>query len=93
MLAGVEDYRTGRLPLGRLVSDLRGFFVEAGPHDQVTRNRFEEMWSPLDGQWELRSEPWAPPGAASDEALTSALVEFTAWVRDVLAQEQTSEHR
>ncbi len=92
MLAAVDTYRSGRLPLDRLVSDLRGLFVEADPHERATQDRFEEIWSRLDGQWELRSEPWAPPGAASDEALSRDLDEFTAWIRDVLAQDQTSEH-
>jgi hypothetical protein len=64
MLGAVNDFRAGGLSLGQLVSDVRGYFVEADPHGSTTRSDFELMWSPLDGEDELRTEPWAPPGAA-----------------------------
>jgi hypothetical protein len=92
MLGAVDGYRAGRLKLDRLVSDLRGYFVEADPRTQAIRGQFEIMWSSLDAEWELRSEPWAPPGAANDQTLSRTLDEFCDWVRDVLSRDQTSEH-
>jgi hypothetical protein len=88
----VNDFRAGGLPLGQLVSDLRGYFVEADPHDSTIRRDFELMWSPLDGEHELRTEPWAPPGAASDQSLSRAVAEFDDWVRQVLAIDKTPDH-
>lgn len=92
MLDRVADYRAGSVSLGRLVADLRGLYVEADPHDPEIRRDFEAAWSPIDGQSELRSEAWAPPGAASDATLDRVLNEFVQWVVAVLAADDTSEH-
>jgi len=37
MLDLIDNLRAGRLDLAKLVSDLRGLFVEADPHDPVVR--------------------------------------------------------
>lgn len=92
MLDALNDFRAGRLPLGQLVSDLRGYFVEADPQDPTIRSDFEMMWSPLDGELELRTEAWAPPGAATDQSLASAVAEFDGWVREVLASDESQDH-
>jgi hypothetical protein len=84
MLDAVEAYRTGNLSLDRLVADLRGYFIEADPHDHSVRSDFELMWSRIDGELELRTELWAPAGAASDENLTRQLTHFSEWVKAVL---------
>ena len=93
MMVEVDRFRSGDLPLARLVDDLRGLYVEADPHEPHVRSEFEVLWSRLDGENELRTEPWAPHGAASDTNLASYLDEFTAWVRSVLANDESSEHR
>ena len=91
MLDQVREYRAGRVGLGALVAGLRGLFVEADPHSAAVRDRFESMWSPIDAEYELRAEPWAPAGSASDAALDRALDGFTQWVTAVLA-DSTTEH-
>jgi len=92
MLDLIDNLRAGRLDLAKLVSDLRGLFVEADPHDPVVREDFESMWSPIDSEYELRSEPWAPPGLASDEHLEAALDNFRSWVQSVLNSGTTGLH-
>lgn len=92
MLGRVEDFRAGRVDLATLVSDLRGLFVEADPHNPVVRAEFEMMWSPIDGEYELRSEPWAPPGLASDGHLRAGLDNFCRWVHRVLDGDSTELH-
>jgi hypothetical protein len=34
---------------------------------------------------EVRTEVWAPPGSASDQALDKALADFRSWVMEVSA--------
>lgn len=92
MLDRVADHRAGSISLSRLVDDLRGLYVEADPHDPEVRSDFEAAWSPIDGQSLLRTEPWAPPGAASDATLDRVLNEFVLWVGTVLAADDASEH-
>jgi hypothetical protein len=92
MLGQIGEYRTGRLSLGALIGELRGLYVEADPHDAVIRDQFEVVWSPIDAEHELRTEPWAPAGSASDEALDQALDTFTEWVSAMLTADSTREH-
>lgn len=73
MLERVSSFRRGDLDLGQLVDGLRSEYVEADPHDAQIRSEFEAMWSPIDGENELRTESWAPPGAANDVRLEEAL--------------------
>lgn len=93
MLGLVSQYRDGNLGLGELAEGLRGLFVEADPHDVATRDAFETKWLPIDLENELRTGPWAPVGAASDENLSDRLEEFCAWVNSVINLDQTNEHR
>jgi hypothetical protein len=92
MLRRVEDFRSDCQGLGSLVGDLRGLFVEADPHEQAIRDQFEQYWSPIDGQYELRTEAWAPPGATPDEDLDRALDSFERWVGDILASDISESH-
>src|SRR5580658_4541085 len=92
MLDLIGTHRAGRLDLGALVEGLRGLYTEADPHDAGSRDQFEAMWSPLDAEYELRTEPWAPARSASDDALGVALSALTVWVTAVLAADSTPEH-
>ncbi len=94
---GTDAGRTQRLPRRPAPAQpvgvgLRGYFVEADPHGATIRSDFEMMWSTLDGELELRTETWAPRGAATDESLASALAEFDGWVREVLASDKSMDH-
>jgi hypothetical protein len=92
MLVRTEGFKADRQDLGRLTDDLRGLFVEADPHDMTIRSEFESYWSPIEGENELRTESWAPPGSASDANLDSALEAFSGWVRNLLASDSTETH-
>jgi hypothetical protein len=83
MLDLIRVHRADRLDLGALVEGLRGLYVEADPHDAGIRDQFEAMWSTLDAEYELRMEPWAPAGSASDEALGVAVSAFSEWIAAV----------
>ena len=76
MIEAVDSLEPGDASLGRLVADLRGLVVEADPHDAQIRSEFEQHWTAIEGQHELRTEPWAPAGSASDERLADALASF-----------------
>jgi hypothetical protein len=78
--------------LGQLVADLRGLYVEADPHDPRIRVDFEMHWSAVDAEHELRTERWAPTGAASDERLARAVASFRSWVLGVLTADQSDQH-
>ena len=67
-------------------------FVEADPHDQTIRSDFEDYWAPIDVEYENRTEPWAPAGAASDAALAWSLARFRGWVADVVLADPSDEH-
>jgi hypothetical protein len=86
MLDRIHEYGKGRLDLGNLVDDLRGLYVEADPHDARIRDEFESKWVRLDHENELRTEAWAPHGAANDVVLVQYLGGFHDWVEGVLAQ-------
>lgn len=93
MLERIDAYRAGSVTLAGLVNDLRGLFVEADPHDHPTRDDFEAHWSPIDAEYELRTEAWAPPGAASDERLAEVVASFASWVQSIIDADQSTEHR
>jgi hypothetical protein len=92
MLDEVSHYRIGEVSLARLVDDLRGLFVEADPHDPAIYSDFQTLWACIEGENELRTEPWAPPGSASDANLDRSLSEFVGWVEKVLAGDATEDH-
>lgn len=84
MLKRVDHYREGATSLEKLLVDLRGLYDAADIHDGDIRAAFESYWSPIDGEHELRTESWAPPGLASDERLADLLDEFSRWIQHVL---------
>jgi hypothetical protein len=92
MLDRIADFRTGDVALGQLVADLRGLVIEADPHDSAVRDAFERQWARIDGEHELRTELWAPAGAASDHDLALYLEELQAWVITLVRSSSTAEH-
>jgi hypothetical protein len=83
MLDHIDAYESGRLPLPKLVQDLRGLFDAANPRELSVRDHFEDLWSVIDGESELRTEPWAPPGAADDQRLAATLGALRNWAASV----------
>jgi hypothetical protein len=92
MLQAIEGFEAGTLGLGKLVDDLRGLYVEADPHDADVRFGFETFWSAIDGENELRSEPWAPSGSSTDQSLRNALDAFRGFVQGLFAAPAGSDH-
>ncbi len=93
MVERVTSFERGELDLGQLVAALRSEYIEADPHDARIRSEFESMWALIDGENELRTESWAPPGSANDDRLRELLRAFCTWVEQVLAFDSTTDHR
>jgi hypothetical protein len=92
MLDLVATFERGESDLTQLVAALRVEYIEADPHDALVRDGFESNWIHIDHENELRTEPWAPSGTASDSRLTEVLNLFCEWVRSVLASDTTTNH-
>jgi hypothetical protein len=73
MVGQAAELRGGGLPIDRLAANLRGLFDATGIRSPDLRDEFQDLWADIDIESELRTEPWAPPGAVSDERLTRAL--------------------
>ena len=84
MLGSVDAFRSGDVSLPKLVEDLQGLMAASDLHDQGVIDQFWNHLSPIDGESELRTERWAPPGEANDKRLDRLLAEFTAWVNESL---------
>lgn len=92
MLDHIASFHAAETTLSQLVSDLRGLIVEADPHDPAVRDAFKEQWALIDGELELRTEPWAPPGSASDVDLARYLNDLEAWVTGLLRRSSGTLH-
>ena len=68
----------------KLLDDLRGLVDAAELHDQQVIDDFNQHSARLDSEYELRTEPWAPPNSADDEALEADLRGFREWAVAVL---------
>jgi hypothetical protein len=84
LLERLDAYESGEVGPGKLLADLRGLLDAADLHDQRVIDEFRSWFAPLEGQYELQTEPWAPDGLASDEALDEALRDFREWALAVL---------
>ncbi len=80
MAVRLDLYDAGELPLPKLAEDLRGLFEAADPRELSVRDSFDDLWGELDGESELRTEPWAPPHLADDAHLREILHQIRAWV-------------
>jgi hypothetical protein len=85
MLERIDAFEAGEVGLTKLASDLRGLFTASDLHDTRLISEFWDRFQGIDMEDELRTEGWAPPGAASDEALSAALDDYRRWVVQVLA--------
>jgi hypothetical protein len=84
MLDQLDDYNGGRIDLGHLINNLRGLLGAADIHDSDTIEAFGWRLAAIDSEHELRTEPWAPPGAATEKALAAALDDFRTWATSLL---------
>lgn len=87
MLERASAFRSGEIALPRLVQELRGWMAASNIHDQALVDEFWIRLSPIDGEAELRTEPWAPAGSPNDERLDSLLADLTFWIDRVLAEQ------
>jgi hypothetical protein len=84
MVDQVTVHREGGLDIKRLAANLRGLFDATGIRSPELRDEFQALWGEIDMKAELRTEPWAPPGAASDERLDAALDSLVIWAGDAV---------
>lgn len=68
MIDYIEDYERGALGLGALCSSLKGLLGASDLRDQGLVEEFWNHFVEIDAEHELRTEAWAPVGAASDDA-------------------------
>jgi hypothetical protein len=84
MVEVLDTYDAGDISLHKLVSDLQGLLGASDLHDPSVVSEFWEHFSKIEGEVELRTEPWAPPGLSTDESLRRALSEYRTWVLAIL---------
>ncbi|GLX02999.1 hypothetical protein Misp02_70850 [Microtetraspora sp. NBRC 16547] len=87
MVERLDLYASGRIPLPKLVDDLRGLFEASDPRELEIRDSFQWLWADLDGECELRTQPWAPAGVADDDRLARVIGDLRLWARRVAAGE------
>jgi hypothetical protein len=83
MAVCLDLYSSGEISLPKLVEDLVGLFDAADPHELSVRDSFRWLWSDLDAESELRTEPWAPPGLADDIHLSEVLHGLRSWITSI----------
>jgi hypothetical protein len=90
MLERIDAFEAGTLGLTKLASDLKGLLAASDLHDTGLISEFWHHFQQIDMENELRTEGWAPAGAASDDALRDAATDYRRWVERVLA---TTDHQ
>ena len=75
----VDAYHGSRESLVQLVDGVRRLFDESGIEAESTKEEFEALWAPIDGELELRIWTWANVESASDETLHKNLLALRAW--------------
>jgi hypothetical protein len=75
----VDLFLAGGIDARKLLADSEGLMDAANLRGSDEWAEFYVRWAALDGQSELQTEPWAPAGLASDEALRSAAVALRGW--------------
>jgi hypothetical protein len=84
MLDRIDEYTSGSGSLQALADVLRGLVSAADLHSRTLTDEFCDHFQQIDKELELRTEPWAPAGSASDEQLKAALGEFRSWAQTTL---------
>ncbi|MEU6426689.1 hypothetical protein ABZ860_12380 [Microbispora sp. NPDC046973] len=87
MVELLDLYASGRTSLPKLVEDLWALFAASDPRELEIRDSFHWLWSDLDGECELRTQPWAPAGVADDDRLAGVIGELRLWAVQVAAGE------
>jgi hypothetical protein len=72
--------------LNRLAENLRGLIAASELRDIALEQDWWDHFIPIDMELELRTEAWAPPGAASDDHLSEVLAAFKGYVAATLAR-------
>jgi len=80
MMVKIEEFESGSIDLGTLVSQLRVAYEMAEFHDQSIRFVFERAWIFLDHEHELQTENWAPPDASTAQSVESAITGMRSWI-------------
>ncbi|MEO3808069.1 hypothetical protein ABGB17_03615 [Sphaerisporangium sp. B11E5] len=83
MVERLDAYAAGEVALPRLVDDLRGLFEVADPREWAIRDVFEDLWSDLDAECDLETQPWAPSGLADDTRLRRTIDALRSWASQI----------
>ena len=92
MLERVRSFENDEIDLTKLVDDLRGLIIEAGPDAADIRDHFELCWSELDMIDELRTQPWAPSGSYDEARLQRGIEALRNWVTTAVLTDSTTDH-
>jgi hypothetical protein len=90
MLRQIDDWEQGNLGLARLVTNLYGLLEATEMKGTEPADEFYSRWAKLDMEVELRTEPWAPTGSASDDRLNAAIASVRDHVHRVLDESPDS---
>lgn len=81
--AQVDDYRAGQITTRRLLTNTWGLMTAAGLEGSEDFMGFYEHWTVIDGEDELRTEPWARREWASDDRLDAEVSALRSWAEEV----------
>ena len=59
----IDRYHPDQISLGTLISNLQGHFNAVNVHDPQLIEDFRSLLARMDGEHEVRADPWAPPDA------------------------------
>jgi hypothetical protein len=80
----IDAWRRGEIALPTLSENLFGLLKASEMDASPVGEEFYSRWADLDSEVELRTEPWAPPGLASDERLEATLTSLLDLINQVL---------
>jgi hypothetical protein len=90
ILARVADeiahYRSGQLPIQRLLNNVYGLFEAAELRDAQPRSGFLDLYYALSSADDAR-QPWMPAGLRSDQDVEVALANLEAWATAIQASD------
>jgi hypothetical protein len=79
----VDRYREGLIDRRALLANTWGLMTAASLEGSPAFADFYGHWAVIDGEHEMRTEPWALPEWTSDTRLDAAIAGLKAWAEEV----------
>jgi hypothetical protein len=76
----IDLFKSESITLQQLVDNLRGLFDATGAYRDPLRSEFEDAWSRICYESELRNELWAPSDWIKQSSLDDSLNNFDEWL-------------